>query len=319
MSFLDRCYYVPENQVDKIELYPNYIGERRIYYGQAAGLVTEEMMSFLPSGIYTTSTTPTERNGIVGFNNGIGRWSTHGDSLILGEYTGILVNYMTEPLDEKQTINSTPITNLRELSDAPPQDGDADNVSRGTIRHFGDEIVFVDRDGKQRIFYYLPSGLIYYKDFWEERYYEPLAVMVREKSTRISNARQSKKTPYYPWMPVELIWQSGEYKTFRKQYGLNGEPLMIILFKDGLRFTVVNPRYYLPGSGLRLYDKADEEALSAWMDTVQVGRSYEFELIRPAYPADSIAHFPPLQTVPDSIYAADGEAYGYFFARIKSR
>lgn len=89
--------------------------------------------------------------------------------------------------------------------------------------------------------------------------------------------------------------------------------------KDGLRFTVVNPRYYLPGSGLRLYEKADEEALCAWMDTVQVGQSYEFELMRPAYPADSIADFPPLQTVSDSIYAADGEAYGYFFGRLKSR
>lgn len=316
MSFLDRCYYVPENQVDKIELYPNYIGERRIYYGQAAGLVTEEMMSFLPSGIYTTSTTPTERNGIVGFNNGIGRWSTHGDSLILGEYTGILVNYMTEPLDEKQTINSTPITNLRELSDAPPQDGDSDNVSRATIRHFGDEIVFVDSDGKQRIFYYLPSGPIYYKRFWESKYYEPLAVMVREKSKRISNARLLEKMPYFPWVQIENHWQSGECRILYKCYGQSGKALAVILMKDGLRFTVVNPRFYLPESGVRLYDKADEEALSAWMDTVQVGRSYEFELMRPAYPADSIADFPPLQTVPDSIYAADGEAYGYFFARL---
>lgn len=318
LSFLDRQYHVPETQGDKIELYPNYIGEKRIYYSEIAGLVTEEMMSFLPSGVYMTSTTPTARNGIVGSTNGVGQWSIHGESLLLSEYSGILLNYMTEPIDETQK-KITPIYSLRELSDAPRLNGDADNVSRGTIRHFGDEIVFVDRDGKQRIFYYLPSGLIYYKDFWEEKYYEPLAVIVREKSTRISNARQSKKTPYYPWIPVEFIWQSGEYKTFRKQYGLNGEPLMIILFKDGLRFTVVNPRYYLPDSGLRLYDKADEEALSAWMDTVQVGQNYEFELMRPAYPADSIAYFPPLQTVPDSIYAADGEAYGYFFARIKSR
>lgn len=318
LSFLDRRYYVPETQGDKIELYPNYIGEKRIYYSEIAGLVSEEMMNFLPSGVYMTSTTPTARNGIVGSTNGVGRWSIHGESLLLSEYSGILLNYMTEPIDETQK-KITPIYSLRELSDAPRLNGDADNVSRGTIRHFGDEIVFVDRDGKQRIFYYLPSGPIYYKRFWESKYYEPLAVMVREKSKRISNARLLEKMPYFPWVPIENHWQSGKCSILYKCYGQSGKALAVILMKDGLRFTVVNPRYYLPGSGLRLYNKADEEALSVWMDTVQVGRSYEFELMRPAYPADSIAHFLPLQTVPDSIYAAEGEAYGYFFARIKSK
>ena len=118
-------------------------------------------------------------------------------------------------------------------------------------------------------------------------------------------------------MLQEHDWQSGCFKVLSvRQAWQSNERVATILEKDGLRFTVVNPRFYLPESGLRLYDKADEEALSAWMDTVQVGRSYEFELMRPAYPADSIADFLPLRTIPGSIYAADGEAYGYFFARL---
>ena len=257
-----------------------------------------------------------------------GTWRIKGDSITFFE-TSLKerFDYIEFYYTEVQWLGDK-ITGLRTLNYIPmgANGNRGDNVSFGTIKNFGQSIILptYDEAGNQIsniTLVYIP-GVKYFSDkkmtsrdifpdMTKEEYKERWNTMSFEPNERF-------RLNFFPWKQLPFNWQKGFFEVVAKQI-ISKKVVKVNVMKNSTIFTVVNPQFYLPESGLRLYDKADEEALSAWMDTVQVGRSYEFELMRPAYPADSIADFLPLRTIPGSIYAADGEAYGYFFARIKSK
>lgn len=293
----------------------------------------EAILRINPDGTYTTFYTQWKLKDFSYDMNGYGKWKISNDTILFYELYPLYYDYYDYFPENKEFRESIglykeegshiwPRELVIILSDKLTINSKtyADNVSVATIKDFGNKLEFITD---------IPSYRPPYKRGTNPAYYIPSDILYKKSDISVKTIEDTRKnfltdadmnTRFFPWMMQKHEWQTGDFKVLSvRQTWQSGEKVSAILEKDGLRFTVVNPRYYLPGSGLRLYEKADEEALSTWMDTVQVGRSYEFELMRPAYPADSIADFPPLQTVPDSIYAADGEAYGYFFARIKSR
>lgn len=235
-----------------------------------------------------------------------GYWSVKSDTIFFYEMTSIYYIYEEYEFIEYSRIKPD-CTRIGYVDYAT--DGRRPlNVSVGIIKDFGARIeVLKDEPGGKA-----PNSIR------SSMYYIPYAcpdIAVRFNSYD-GFERRINQTPYFPWCPTKVYWQGGIFDV-EAIGGYDSGGRHVILKKNGLRFTVVDPRCYLPGSGLKLYDPADVDELSKWMQKVRVGESYEFELMRPAYPADSIADFPPLQTVADSIYAAEGEAYGYFFARLK--
>ncbi len=125
---------------------------------------------------------------------------------------------------------------------------------------------------------------------------------------------EMKQVMYRPWHNVKIDWQEGDFVVGEK-IEQGGEVLHVNLVRDSITYHIVDPRYYLKGSSVRLYDKRDEKALSEWMKRVESGKTYKFRLQRPNYPKDSIANFPRLNTPADSLCIGESEAYGYFFAR----
>ena len=223
-------------------------------------------------------------------------------------------SWSDEKINSLRTINYLPVGFNKEKGD---------NYSKGIVMNFGQKIVLptLDKDGKTyyvslvyvpRIKYFSEKKLTS-RDIFSQMTQKEFRDYYRETMYFETDTRF--QLDYFPWKPMKTDWQFGFFEVVSKTT-MKDTCVKVELKKDSTIFTIVKPQYYLVDSKMNLFRKSKERALSAWMDTVQVGRSYEFELMRPAYPADSIAHFPPLQTVPDSIYAADGEAYGYFFARL---
>lgn len=300
-----------------IIVYGNYIFEGENLSDQLLRYTI--ILKIYPSHLYVTfspeahvNTFSTDFSEISESMLSSGYWTVKGETIFFHEMGPLLTINKEYDYLEESGLNSM----ARFLSYIYSPVDYEDNVTIGIIENFGETIVIT----KEYYDYYLKLHSEKFKMFYIPEQLPDIDVSFNSYETFF---KQRNKDIYFPWMHIRQEWQSGKFKVIYTKVGnktnKTGNVITSVLEKDGLRFTVVNPHYYLPDSGLRLYDKEDEEALSAWMDTVQVGRSYEFELMRPAYPADSIAHFPPLQTVPDSIYAADGEAYGYFFARLKSK
>lgn len=336
-----------------ISLYGDYL-----FYASALSVEPcfdfETILRISPDGTYTTFPTNWKLKGYSYDMNGYGKWEISNDTILFYELYPLYYDYYTYFPESREFLDSIGLYKeeglhmrarelARVISDTLIINTKTypDNVSVATIKDFGNELEFITDFCSYRPpyergtnpAYYVPSDILYKKSDISVKTIKAARRKDEEQTDSIKEAipvcrflgsthlvRVETSTQFYPWMLQEHDWQSGCFKVLTvKQAWQSNERVATILEKDGLRFTVVNPRYYLPGSGLRLYDKADEEALSVWMDTVQVGRSYEFELMRPAYPADSIADFLPLRTIPGSIYAAEGEAYGYFFGHLKSR
>lgn len=291
----------------------------------------ETILRINSNGTYVSTSTYLKLDALFREVNGYGKWEVSNDTIFFYELSPLFYDYYTYYPEMKEFYTELGLEHREEGMHIWPREltkafrdtlvinskAYADNVSVATIKNFGGELHFITD-----IFNYSLKDI----RGIEIAYSIPSSILYTKNNLSLKDVRQGRKPdsgegiPFFPWYQENCHWQKGTFKIASiSKTELSREKVTAILEKDGLRFTVVNPRYYLPESGLRLYEKADEEALSTWMDTVQVGRSYEFELMRPAYPADSIADFPPLQTVPDSIYAADGEAYGYFFGRLKSR
>ena len=302
----------PKKRIDEIIFYRNYIFEEQSLNDDQ--IKYSILLKIYPSHLYVTFEPNSHINTfdsskIDSSTLSAGYWSSRGDTVYFYEMRPLLLINRYYDWLEEDNLNYTG----RFLSSIWSPVDYEDNVTMGIIENFGETIVI----NKEYYDYYLNLHSEKFKMFYIPEQMPDIDVSYNSYEAFF---QQRNKDIFFPWMPIRQEWQSGKFKVIYTKVSDKSENVITsVLEKDSLRFTVVNPRYYLPESGLRLYDKADEEALSTWMDTVQVGRSYEFELMRPAYPADSIADFPPLQTVPDSIYAADGEAYGYFFGRLKSR
>lgn len=212
---------------------------------------------------------------------------------------------------------------LRTINYVPSgkNNGRGDNVSTGIVHNFGESIIVPSFDSfgnKHNVkFCYIPGkklfseGVIHPKEmfpgvYWQDYTYPYL--MYNDYS------KLDGKFEWFPWAPQAFRWRKGKFKVCDvKRVGT--VTTRIDVEKDSLLFRVVNPRCYLRNSGLKLYSKRNEKKLTAWMSTVREGDSISLELIRPAYPRDSVAHIAPLCTGSDTIYAAYGEAYGYFFAK----
>ncbi len=227
------------------------------------------------------------------------------------------------------------------------------NLDYALIRNYGDELLLWFRvvprfyiDDMPEHMYYIPGRELYSKTFWG-KIYKGRDYNWRKKNTaakkiistgseshddrlqklhileslklfyyEIKWMRTNPATPYYPWEAIKCNWQTGRFKIIEKTFDEEkGICASLILEKNGLYFNIVRPSLYRPVGDMLFYDKADEEALSSWMDSCKRGKKYNLKLMRPLYPVDSISDFKPLQTIPDSIFSADGEAYGYFFAR----
>ncbi len=87
------------------------------------------------------------------------------------------------------------------------------------------------------------------------------------------------------WEKVRIDWQAGSFRVSDKQ-NFNGHTQLVHLVKDGIKFIVVNPKYYLPDTDCRLYTPKDLPALSDWMDSVKINDTLKFVLSRPAYCID---------------------------------
>ncbi len=112
------------------------------------------------------------------------------------------------------------------------------------------------------------------------------------------------------WQKIAFHWDSGEYEvTYKLIQG--GHTQLVHLVRDGIRFMVVNPRYYLQNIDCKLYDPKDLPSLSDWMDSVNTNDTLNFTLSRPAYCIDYDA--------PDMIAFSPTESYiGYFTPELAS-
>lgn len=285
--------------------------------------VHNDILCLYPIHIFSTRSIHTlHTSDIYSSINQFGAWriNRNCDTVFFYGYTYSLENYLhyKDRLDDvkllfsEDEIEPSLRGHVRDLTTIFIDSTICENVCYASIRNFGDELLlvrdiapFYQNEPIERQYhrmFYVPHSLVYQE---ERMTYGQI----------LSHRRDSIGTPYYPWEMVAVDWRRGRFKVVRKAFSRDSVPMIVTLEKDRFQFSVVNPTYYWPGSEFRFYRDEELPGLNAWMDSVRVGESYAFELSRPDYPADSIARFAPLQTVPDSIYAADGEAYGYFFAK----
>ena len=142
-------------------------------------------------------------------------------------------------------------------------------------------------------------------------------------SKKAAHERHNRLWDYETECFIHSIWEDTlVWKPHKiRQYGIfcidsivinKEEPVQIILSKDNLNYTVLNPTMYdnTAASPFRINIQ-----YFGWMDSVRPGDSIALELFRPAYDAEVFERSPYLSASPDTVYVLDGDVYGYWFAR----
>ncbi len=273
------------------------------YYVRNIGLIGHAYIEFLPNYTYTY------------FGEYSGQWRISADTLFLYEdyfWEGApedVLEYLVRDVDSTTIDYQRHLTSYRAtmqidcFSDYPF----AGNVTAYKIHNYGESLVSIVPDlsfGENIDFHYVSK-----KSFTDALNLYGVYQMSYSAYSILSGWRNRQ------WTTIPMQWENGEF-CVKDILRIDGKIMFVDLERDSITYHVVNPKYYLKNDPAKLYDKNDEKALTEWMSEVKVGETYKFRLLRPAYPTDSLANIPKLNTGSNSLCIGETEAYGYFFARL---